>query len=217
MRIITGKYKGRHFDIPRTFKARPTTDFAKENIFNVLNGYIDFDGASALDLFSGTGSITLELLSRGCERVVSVELDRDHYRFIKECIKSLTPAPSPKGEGSGQFLQSDTQGVNLSTPLAFRNGAGGEAVRGDVFRFLKTCKQQFDFIFADPPYALKELPTLPDLIFARTGEGEEEKKGTVLAPDGVFVLEHGKDHDFSRHPHFVEHRHYGSVNFSIFR
>jgi 16S rRNA (guanine(966)-N(2))-methyltransferase RsmD len=99
MRIITGKYKGRHFDIPRTFKARPTTDFAKENIFNVLNGYIDFDGATALDLFSGTGSITLELLSRGCERVVSVELDRDHHRFIKECIRSLTPNPSPKGEG----------------------------------------------------------------------------------------------------------------------
>ena len=217
MRIITGKYKGRHFDIPRTFKARPTTDFAKENIFNVLNGYIDFDGASALDLFSGTGSITLELLSRGCERVVSVELDRDHYRFIKECIKSLTPNPSPKGEGSDYSSSLISQSQELSTPLAFRRGVGGEAIRGDVFRFLKTCKQQFDFIFADPPYALKELPTLPDLIFARTGEGEEEKKGTVLAPDGVFVLEHGKDHDFSQHPHFVEHRHYGSVNFSIFR
>ena len=61
MRIITGKYKGRHFDIPRTFKARPTTDFAKENIFNVLVQYIDFEGAQALDLFSGTGSISLEL------------------------------------------------------------------------------------------------------------------------------------------------------------
>ena len=71
MRIITGKYKGRHFDIPKTFKARPTTDFAKENIFNVLTGYIDFEDASALDLFSGTGSITLELLSRGCAHVIS--------------------------------------------------------------------------------------------------------------------------------------------------
>ena len=59
MRIITGQFKGRHFDIPRTFKARPTTDFAKENIFNVLNGYIDFDDITALDLFSGTGSIKL--------------------------------------------------------------------------------------------------------------------------------------------------------------
>ena len=100
MRIITGKYKGRRFDIPRSFKARPTTDFAKENIFNVLNGYIDFEGVTALDLFAGTGSITLELLSRGCDKVVSIEMDRDHYRFIKECINSLTPNPSPKGEGS---------------------------------------------------------------------------------------------------------------------
>ena len=86
MRIITGKYKGRHFEIPRSFKARPTTDFAKENIFNVLNGYIDFEDAAALDLFSGTGSITLELLSRGCGQVISIESDRDHHRFIQECL-----------------------------------------------------------------------------------------------------------------------------------
>ena len=77
MRIITGIYKGRHFEVPRSFKARPTTDFAKENIFNVLRGYVDFEGATALDLFAGTGSISLELVSRGCERVVSVEADRD--------------------------------------------------------------------------------------------------------------------------------------------
>ena len=56
MRIITGQYKGRHFDIPHSFKARPTTDFAKENIFNVLQNYIDFEDATALDLFAGTGS-----------------------------------------------------------------------------------------------------------------------------------------------------------------
>ena len=177
MRIITGKYKGRHFDIPRSFKARPTTDFAKENIFNVLIQYVDFEEATALDLFSGTGSITLELLSRGCKQVISVELDRDHHRFICDCLKKLDPQSSV-------------------LPL-----------RGDVFRFLKSCKQQFDFIFADPPYALKELPTLPDLIF--------EKQ--LLKDDGLFVLEHGKDHDFAQHPHFVEHRSYGSVNFSLFR
>jgi 16S rRNA G966 N2-methylase RsmD len=75
MRIITGQYKGRHFDIPRSFKARPTTDFAKENIFNVLQGYIDFEDTSALDLFAGTGSISLELVSRGCSRVISVEAE----------------------------------------------------------------------------------------------------------------------------------------------
>ena len=175
MRIITGKYKGRHFEIPRSFKARPTTDFAKENIFNVLVQYVDFDGATALDLFSGTGSISLELVSRGCSQVVSVELERDHHRFIQDCLKKL---------------QTDT-----CIPI-----------RGDVFRFLKSCKQQYDLIFADPPYALKELATLPDVIF--------EKQ--LLKAEGIFVLEHGKDHDFSSHPHFKEHRQYGRVNFSIF-
>ena len=176
MRIITGKYKGRHFDIPKTFKARPTTDFAKENIFNVLTQYIDFEDATALDLFSGTGSITLELISRGCAHVISVELDRDHHRFIQQCVQKL--------------------GTEACVPL-----------RGDVFRFIKSCKQQFDFIFADPPSALKELPTIPSLIF---------EKG-LLKEDGIFVFEHGKDYDFSDDPHFVEHRSYGSVNFSIFR
>ena len=72
MRIITGTYKGRRFEVPRSFKARPTTDFAKENIFNVVQGYIDFDDSAALDLFAGTGSISLEMLSRGCKPVVSV-------------------------------------------------------------------------------------------------------------------------------------------------
>lgn len=176
MRIITGKYKGRHFEIPRSFKARPTTDFAKENIFNVLTQYVDLEDATALDLFSGTGSISLELLSRGCQQVISVEMDRDHHRFICECTKKL-----------------DTQAC---IPL-----------RADVFRFLKSCHTQFDFIFADPPYALKELPTIPDLIF---------EKG-LLKEGGIFVFEHGKDYDFSEHPHFVEHRSYGSVNFSLFR
>ena len=176
MRIITGKYKGRHFDIPRTFKARPTTDFAKENIFNVLTQHIDFDGCEALDLFSGTGSISLELLSRGCQRVVSIELDRDHHRFIQQCLQKL--------------------GDHDCIPI-----------RGDVFRFLKSCHQQFDFIFADPPYALKELPQIPDLVFQKS----------LLKPEGIFVFEHGEKHDFSQHPHFLDHRQYGSVNFTLFR
>ena len=176
MRIITGQYKGRRFDIPRTFKARPTTDFAKENIFNVLSGYVDFDGDTALDLFAGTGSISLEMLSRGCSQVVSVEADRDHARFIGECVRKL---------------QVDNHVL----------------IRGDVFRFVKSCRQQFDLIFADPPYQLPNLPTIPDLIFEHQ----------LLAPDGIFVFEHGKQNDFSQHPHFREHRAYGSVNFSLFQ
>lgn len=176
MRIITGIYKGRHFDIPRTFKARPTTDFAKENIFNVLNGYIDLEDAIALDLFSGTGSISLELVSRGCQSVISVEADRDHHAFIKQCLKKL---------GTDRCI----------------------ALRGDVFRFIKSCHQQFDFIFADPPYALPELPTLPKLILERG----------LLKPNGIFVFEHGKNNSFEDVPEFIEHRAYGSVNFSLFR
>ncbi len=192
MRIITGKYKGRHFDIPRTFKARPTTDFAKENIFNVLTGYTDFEDCAALDLFAGTGSISLELLSRGCDNVTSVELDRNHYRFICECVNKL------------------------SVPTSAWRG-----IKGDVFRFLKTCKQQYDIIFADPPYALHELPQIPDLVLG-TPNTHHPTPNThhptpLLKPDGVFVFEHGKDHDFSQHPRFVEHRQYGSVNFSLFR
>jgi 16S rRNA (guanine(966)-N(2))-methyltransferase RsmD len=190
MRIITGKYKGRHFDIPRSFKARPTTDFAKENIFNVLTGYIDFEGATALDLFSGTGSISLELASRGCAHVISVEADRDHHRFILQCLQKL-------GEQSrGQAPEAEP-----SEPVPVT------AIRGDVFRFVKSCKQQFDFIFADPPYALVELKTIPALIFEKN----------LLKEDGVFVFEHGKNDSFTDHPNFVEHRAYGSVNFSIFR
>ena len=176
MRIITGEFKGRHFDVPRSFKARPTTDFAKENIFNVMNGYIDFDGIEALDLFAGTGSISLELLSRGCQAVTSIEADRDHAAFIRQCVTKL--------------------GVT-----------NHNLIRGDVFRFIKSCKQQFDLIFADPPYALPSLPTIPELILAKD----------MLAPGGLLVFEHGKHNDFSAVPGFVEHRSYGSVNFSLFR
>ncbi len=177
MRVITGKYKGRHFDVPRTFKARPTTDFAKENLFNVLNGYIDWDEEPrALDLFSGTGSITLELLSRGCGQVISVEKDRLHYSFIKGFLDKLD----------------DKAGIPIC---------------GDVFKYLARCTEKFDIVFADPPYQLENLAELPDIVMARD----------ILSEDGLFILEHGKDYDFTDHPNFVEHRQYGSVNFTFFR
>ena len=70
-----------------------------------------------------------------------------------------------------------------------------------------SCKQQYDLIFADPPYALPTLPTIPQLIL---GKG-------MLRPGGLLVFEHGKHNDFSDVPGFIEHRAYGSVNFSLFR
>ena len=137
MRVVAGKYRGRHFDVPRTFKARPTTDFAKENLFNVLRAYIDFEGDApcALDLFAGTGSITLELLSRGCSHVTAVELDSQHIGFIRNFLRIL-------------HVEDD---VTL--------------IRADVLRFLCKASRTFDFIFADPPYTLPQLEQLPDLIF----------------------------------------------------
>ena len=176
MRAITGKYKGRHFAVPQNFKARPTTDFAKENLFNVLRSYVDFEGLCALDLFGGTGNITLELLSRGAGRVVCVEKDYRHYSFIRSMLHAL----------------GDDNGV---------------AVKLDVLRFVPRCREQFGLVFADPPYALPQLSELPALVL----------ESDVLAEEGVFVLEHGKANGFSSHPRFVEHRAYGSVNFSIFR
>lgn len=177
MRVISGIYKRRRFDIPRTFKARPTTDFAKENLFNVLSNYMDFEEhVSALDLFAGTGSISIELVSRGCDKVISVEKDPQHYAFISQIMKEVK--------------------TDKCIPI-----------RGDVFRFIERCNEQFDFIFADPPYELKGLETIPSLIFERQ----------LLKEDGLFVLEHGKKNHFEDNPHFVEHRSYGSVNFSIFR
>lgn len=161
--------------MPPTFKARPTTDFAKENLFNVLMGYVDFEDTTALDLFAGTGSISIELLSRGCSRVVAVEKEFKHHAFIQKVL----------GE--------------LKTDKCL-------AIRGDALKFISQTSEKFDFVFADPPYALPELKEIPDLVF---GAG-------LLQTDGIFVLEHGKDNDFSAHPHFLEHRAYGSVNFSFF-
>lgn len=176
MRVIAGIYKRRRFDVPHTFKARPTTDFAKENLFNVLNNYIDFeDGVTALDLFAGTGSISIELVSRGCDKVISVEKDPQHLSFINKVMKEV------------------------KTDKCF-------ALRADVFKYIERCQEKFDFIFADPPYALERLSEIPDLIF----------KHNMLKDNGLFVLEHGKDLSFESHPNFLEHRYYGSVNFSFF-
>lgn len=176
MRIISGKFKARRFNPPHNITARPTTDFAKESLFNLLNNQIDFEDISVLDLFAGTGSISLECVSRGCKDVIAIEQASTQVNFIRKTCASLK-----------------VDNLHL--------------LRTDVFQYLKSCKVKFDFIFADPPYDLAALPTLPDIIF--------EKE--LLYEDGVFVLEHPSKYDFSSHPHFYDHRVYGSVNFTFFR
>lgn len=176
MRIISGIYRRRRFTVPASFSARPTTDFAKENLFNVLMNLIDLEDCIALDLFSGTGSIAFELLSRGCGKVTAVEKNNAHAAFIAKVAKELK-----------------TDSLNL--------------ICGDAFRFLNTAKaESFDFIFADPPYNLAGLEEIPQLVIGRD----------LLREDGVFVMEHPKEFDFSGLPSFSQRRVYGSVNFSIF-
>ena len=89
MRIISGKYKGRRIPTFGKLDARPTTDFAKEGLFNVLNNHLDFEHLKVLDLFSGTGSISFELISRGCDSVVAVEQNEKHCAYIRKIAKEL--------------------------------------------------------------------------------------------------------------------------------
>lgn len=89
MRIIRGKYGRRRFNVPTNITARPTTDFARENIFNVLENMIDFDGITGIDLFAGTGAISLEMVSRGAKSVIAVEKAPTQYRFIDQVRQQL--------------------------------------------------------------------------------------------------------------------------------
>lgn len=176
MRIISGKYGGRRLSPPKNITARPTTDFAKESLFNLLNNRMDFEGIDVLDLFAGTGGIGLECVSRGAREVTSVEIAHVQQNWIIACCRQL--------------------GIrNLSL------------IRGDVFKFISACRTKYDFIFADPPYALEQLPTLPDVILGQD----------LLKEEGWLVIEHGKDTDFTTHPRHVETRTYGSVHFSFFQ
>lgn len=114
MRIISGKYKSRRLQVPQKLLARPTTDFAKENLFNVLNNHIDWEKKVALDLFSGTGSIALELVSRGCAKVISVEKNQAHHNFIHK-NKELLHADElqPIKADAFHFLQICTETFDL--------------------------------------------------------------------------------------------------------
>lgn len=176
MRIISGYYKGRKLDLPKNLTLRPTTDMAKESLFNILRNLVDFDDIDALDLFSGTGSISYELVSRGAKSVLAVESNGLQVRYIESVIQRL-----------------EMENMRI--------------LRMDVFQFFKTNKRSFDLIFADPPYDMLELDTIPDLIFEHQ----------LLNAEGVFVLEHPKHSSFTEHTNFFEHRNYGSVNFTFFK
>jgi 16S rRNA (guanine966-N2)-methyltransferase len=89
MRIISGKYRGRQIHTPHNLPVRPTTDFAKESLFNILNNLIDFEEISVLDLFAGTGNVSYEFFSRGAVTVTAVEMDPKCVAFINKTIQLL--------------------------------------------------------------------------------------------------------------------------------
>ncbi|RIJ45866.1 16S rRNA (guanine(966)-N(2))-methyltransferase RsmD [Maribellus luteus] len=175
MRIVGGKYKGRMFHPGKKFKARPTTDVAKEGLFNILENRYEFSTKNVLDLFSGTGSMGYEFVSRGSKQVTLVESDFIHYKFILQVLETL----------------------EIENARVFK---------ADVFKFLKKSHDSFNIIFADPPF---DLPAFEKIVDAVLSAG-------ILASEGVFILEHPKEYDFSSHPDFREIRNYGKVHFSFF-
>ena len=175
MRIIAGTLKGRRLNPPANLPVRPTTDMAREGLFNILNNYVDFDECTVMDLFAGTGAMSVEFISRGVREVTAVDINNACTDFIK----------------------SEAQRLEL------RNL---RVVRADVFDLLKRANRKFDIVFADPPYAIEGLETLPDLVFEHQ----------LLNEDGIFILEHPREYSFEEHPHFWQHRNYGKVNFTFF-
>jgi 16S rRNA (guanine966-N2)-methyltransferase len=176
VRIVGGAYRGRKIAVSKDFDSRPTTDFAREALFNIMSNHFDYEDCRVLDLFGGTGSISFEFVSRGC-----LEID-----LVDSNIRSV------------QFIS------KVATELGMK---GIHVVKMDVFRFIPICRKKYNIIFADPPYNLKNLQEIPALVLSHQ----------FLLPEGWFIMEHGKGHNFKTHPQFFDERHYGSVHFSFFR
>jgi 16S rRNA (guanine966-N2)-methyltransferase len=175
MRIISGEFGGRKISPPANMPhTRPTTDIAKEGLFNILQNRMDFDGAKTLDLFGGTGSISYELASRGATDITIVEKDAAMHGFIKKTMEMLK--------------------------------VDAKVLRLDVFSFLASCNDQFDFIFAGPPYALGTIDELPKVVVAKK----------LIKRGGFFVLEHTPRNAYEKFEGFSFVRNYGTTLFSFF-
>lgn len=176
MRIISGTHGGRKINPPSNMPyTRPTTDIAKEGLFNIIQNNLDIESLKTLDLFGGTGSISYELASRGAADLTIVEKDSNMYDFIKKTAQLL-------------------------------NLKNFKLVKSDVFKFIEQCTEQYDFVFAGPPYALGTIDDLPIKIF--------EKQ--LLNKNGWFVLEHTPRNDYKKFESYHSERNYGTTIFSIF-
>jgi len=177
MRIIGGSFKGRKFEPPiQKWPTRPTTDFAREALFNILENRVNFENIAALDLFAGTGSVSFELVSRGCKTVCAIESFGPAIKFMNQMANEW---------GIADSLQIQKK---------------------EVRKFLIGDHNQFELIFADPPYNLPWIMELPNLI----------KDSSCCMKDTTIVIEHSNLTDFSREPGFAESRNYGQSVFSFF-
>ena len=176
MRIISGIHKGRKITAPKKLPVRPTTDMAKESLFNILRNSYTFSQVSVLDLYSGTGNISYEFASRGAASITAVDQNAGCVKFIAQTTEKLE--------------------MPIST------------LKLDVFDYLKQATDQFDIIFADPPYAmdLKLFNEIVSLVFDRK----------LLKEEGTLVIEHSKHTDLDKHSSHLETRNYGGNAFSFF-
>lgn len=188
MRIVSGSHKGRIITPPRNLRARPTTDFAKESLFNVLAGLVDLSECDVLDLFAGTGSVSYEFASRGARSVTSVEINAVHYNFIRSTAASL---------GFSDFFPVKANVFNYLNACTRRF----DIIFSDAPYDLVGSERIIDLVFER------------DLL-RRDGESRND---VSVSDGGLLVFEHSDSSDFSSRPHFIRSLRYGSVNFSIFR
>lgn len=178
MRIIGGEFRGYRFSPPANkWPTRPTTDISKEALYNILENNFDFEDIRFLDLFGGTGNHCYECISRGCEHAVYVDRFPACVQFVREMVKKL----------------------DIEDRITIH--------KMNVFKFIKQCTDKFDYIFAGPPYALKTIPEIPDMIL----------EAGLLDEDALLVLEHNPNVDLSGHPNLSDQRNYGQTIFSFFK
>ena len=178
MRIIGGDFKGYRFNPPADkWPTRPTTDISKEALYNILENRLDFSEVKFLDLFGGTGSHCYECISRGCQNATYVDRFPACVAFVKQMASKL----------------------EIEDKLRI--------FRMDVFKFIAKSSEQFDYIFAGPPYPLKTIANIPDLII----------EASLLSENGFLVLEHNPNVQLSDHPKLIDQRKYGQTIFSFFK
>ena len=163
-RIISGQWKAKRISAPKHFTVRPTTDFAKEALFSILDNRYTLASSSVLDLFSGIGSITLEFASRGCQDIQSVEMNAKHAGFIQHTASELDLV------------------LNMNIQ------------RADVFDWLKKNKgkKQYDIIFADPPFDLDEKKYQELIALVLENDYLKENGVFILEHSSRMKLEHSQ-------------------------